>query len=44
MLPARYQGGGELQAISRAQGMLIQQLRRQNSNLIAWKNFPPRAA
>jgi hypothetical protein len=30
-----------LQAVCRPQRMLIQQLRRQISNLIAWKNFSP---
>jgi hypothetical protein len=41
MLFAPDQGRGKLQAIGRPQGMLIQQLRRQITNLIAGKNFPP---
>ena len=35
------QGRGKLHAIGRPQGMRIQQLRRQITNLIAGKNFPP---
>jgi len=33
-----------LQAIGSAQGMLIQQMRRQFTNLVAGKDFPPRQA
>lgn len=38
------QGRSKLQAIGSPQGMLIQQTRRQFTNLVAGKDFPPRQA
>jgi hypothetical protein len=43
-LSAPYQGGGKLQAICRPQGIVIQQVCRQISNLVAREDFPAGAA